>query len=141
MSSAVALGIDPVELRLRTSRSHDESGLPFSEHARRGRYQVGAERFGWSTESGAALDGDGGCYRLGMATATYPMYCVPASPAALLVALMASPRLRVPANDMGPGTWTVNDQVAADALGLPLEAGEIRAARQRCPGRPRMAAR
>src|SRR3546814_13055432 len=45
---AVALQIDPVELRLRNEPEHDEgNGLPFSSRHLRECLQQGAERFGW----------------------------------------------------------------------------------------------
>ena len=44
-----ALGLDPVQLRLRNdARSHPQSGLPWSSRAMGECYAVGAERFGWS---------------------------------------------------------------------------------------------
>jgi xanthine dehydrogenase YagR molybdenum-binding subunit len=46
---AVALGIDPIELRLRNYAETDpESGKPWSSKALRACYAQGAERFGWS---------------------------------------------------------------------------------------------
>jgi xanthine dehydrogenase YagR molybdenum-binding subunit len=46
---AHALGLDPIELRLRNYAEDDpERGLPFSSKALRECYRVGAERFGWS---------------------------------------------------------------------------------------------
>src|SRR5437870_10189386 len=46
---AVALNIDPVELRLRNEPEQDEfKKLPFSSRSTRECYRVGAERFGWS---------------------------------------------------------------------------------------------
>src|SRR5207244_13086886 len=44
-----ALGIDPIELRLRNyAEVHPGSGRPWSSKALRECYRVGAERFGWA---------------------------------------------------------------------------------------------
>ena len=46
---AVALNIDPVELRLRNEPEQDEfKQLPFSSRSTRECYKLAAERFGWS---------------------------------------------------------------------------------------------
>ena len=56
-----ALGIDPLELRLRNyAEAHPQSGLPWSSKALRECYKDGAERFGWSTArppAGSMRDG------------------------------------------------------------------------------------
>src|SRR4051812_21527953 len=120
---AVALNMDPVELRLRNEPQQDEfKELPFSSRSTRECYRAAAERFGWgrrnpqprSTRDGRRLIG------WGMAAATYPMNYAPAS-------ARAPPPPDGPAevasaaSDMGPGTWTSMTQVAADTLGLPIE--------------------
>src|ERR687883_91445 len=84
---AVALKLDPVELRLRNEPERDEfKKLPFSSRSTRECYRVAAERFGWSRrtpEPRSMRDG-----RLlvgwGMASATYPMHYAPASAMARL---------------------------------------------------------
>src|SRR5207244_3027724 len=54
----------------------------------------------------------------GMATATWPTLRLPAT---VLVRVLAdgSAQVRTAASDIGPGTYTVMTQIAADALGLP----------------------
>jgi len=72
---AVALGLDPVELRLRNEPEQDEfRKLPFSSRATRECYRVGAERFGWSRRSPEPRSMRDGRWLLGwgMAGATYP---------------------------------------------------------------------
>src|SRR5947207_844048 len=56
----------------------------------------------------------------GMATATYPMNYAPASAMARLLP-DGTAEVTSAASDMGPGTWTSMTQVAAEALGLPIE--------------------
>jgi xanthine dehydrogenase YagR molybdenum-binding subunit len=120
---ATALEIDPVDLRLRNEPAIDEFlNLPFSSRSTRECYRVGAERFGWSGRDprpGAMRDGR---WRIGwgMATANYPMLFLPAAAMARLLP-DGTAEVSSAASDMGPGTWTSMTQVAADALGLPME--------------------
>jgi xanthine dehydrogenase YagR molybdenum-binding subunit len=120
---ASALRMDPVAFRLRNEPQQDEEKkLPFSSRATREAYRLGAERFGWDRRHaapGSMRDG-----RLlvgwGMASATYPMNFAPASARARLLP-DGTAEVTSAASDMGPGTWTSMTQVAADALGLPIE--------------------
>jgi xanthine dehydrogenase YagR molybdenum-binding subunit len=117
---AVALGIDPVELRVRNDTPNDpHTGVPFSSRSLRGCYELGAARFGWarrdprpnSMRDGRLLVG------WGVATATYPMLRYQASARARLLA-DGTAEVEAAASDMGPGTYTAMTQVAADTLGL-----------------------
>jgi len=120
---AVALGIDPVELRLRNEPQQDEfRKLPFSSRATREAYRLAAERFGWSRRSAAPRSMRDGRWLVGwgMATATYPMNFAPATARARLLP-DGTAEVSTAASDMGPGTWTSMTQVAAETLGLPLE--------------------
>jgi xanthine dehydrogenase YagR molybdenum-binding subunit len=72
---AVALRLDPVELRLRNEPAQDEfRKLPFSSRSTRECYRVGAERFGWSRRNSEPRSMRDGRWLLGwgMASATYP---------------------------------------------------------------------
>jgi xanthine dehydrogenase YagR molybdenum-binding subunit len=120
---AVALGIDPVALRLHNEPEIDEfKKLPFSSRATREAYRLAAENFGWSRRNPVPGSMHDGRWLIGwgMATATYPMNFAPASARARLlpdgIAEVSSA-----SSDMGPGTWTSMTQVAAEALGLPIE--------------------
>ncbi len=120
---AEALKLDPVELRLRNYADRDPTkDLPWSSNALRECYRQGAERFGWSrsaAEPGSMRDGRElvGC---GMATAIYHVARYPTSASATLFA-DGTVVVRCATTDMGPGTYTSATQVAADALGLPVE--------------------
>ena len=118
---AVELGIDPLELRLRNyAETHPQSGRPWSSKALRACYELGAERFGWarrtpeprSMRRGRLLVG------YGMASAFYGYVQAPCQARATLGADGVAV-VRSAATDIGPGTYTVITQVAADALGLP----------------------
>jgi xanthine dehydrogenase YagR molybdenum-binding subunit len=120
---AVALNIDPVELRLRNEPEQDEfKKLPFSSRSTRECYRVAAERFGWSRRSPEPRSMRDGRWLIGwgMATATYPMNYAPASAMARLLA-DGTAIVTSASSDMGPGTWTSMTQVAAETLGLPIE--------------------
>jgi xanthine dehydrogenase YagR molybdenum-binding subunit len=120
---AYALGIDPVELRLRNEPERDEErNLPFSSRSTRECYRVGAERFGWSRRNPKPRSMRDGRWLIGwgMAAATYRMLRNPAS-ARVRLAADGSAVVESAASDMGPGTYTSMTQVACDALGLPPE--------------------
>lgn len=121
---AHALGMDPVELRLKNYAEQDpESGRPWSSKSLRECYRVAAERFGWAKRirepahmrEGEVLIG------YGMASATYPTYRMPASASVRLSADAAAAvhaLVQTASQDLGTGTYTVMTQLAADALGL-----------------------
>ncbi|ANB10130.1 xanthine dehydrogenase [Streptomyces ambofaciens] len=120
---ACALGIDPVELRIRNEpETEPDSGKPFSSRNLVECLREGARRFGWeardprprSRAAGPLLVGSG------VAAATYPVLVSPCAASA-----RALPdggfRVRVNATDIGTGARTVCAQIAADALGVPLD--------------------
>src|SRR5437764_1049588 len=119
---AYALKMDPVELRLVNHADEDpDKRLPWSSKSLKECYQRAAEKVGWAKrkpEPRSMRDG-----RLlvgwGMATATWPTHRLPAT---VLVRVLAdgSAQVRTAASDIGPGTYTVMTQIAADALGLPV---------------------
>jgi len=120
---AVALGMDPVELRLKNYAEKDpESDKPWSSKSLRECYRVGAERFGWSKRSAKPRSMTDGRWLVGhgMATATYPARQTPASCVARILP-DGKALVRAGSQEIGCGTYTIMAQVAADALGLPVE--------------------
>lgn len=118
---ASELGIDPLELRLRNyAETHPQTGRPWSSKALRACYQQGAQRFGWARRSpeprsmrrGRLLVG------YGMASAYYGYVQQPCQ-ASVTLGTDGVAVVRSAATDIGPGTYTVITQVAADTLGLP----------------------
>ena len=135
---AVALNIDPVELRLRNEPEQDEfKKLPFSSRSTRECYRVAAERFGWSRRNPEPRSMRDGRWLIGwgMATATYPMNYAPASAMARLLP-DGTAEVMSAASDMGPGTWTSMTQVAAETLGLPIERVKFTLGDTRLPRAP-----
>jgi len=118
---AVALNMDPIELRLKNEPKVDPvKGLPWSSRSLVQCYRRGAELFGWDKRTpgvGSMRTDDGVLIGYGCATATYPSAMVPA---AAHVALSGDGKLRVrtSAHDVGTGAYTILGQVAADVLGV-----------------------
>ncbi|MBP5973847.1 xanthine dehydrogenase family protein molybdopterin-binding subunit [Brasilonema sp. CT11] len=120
---AYKLNIDPIELRLRNYAEVDPSkNLPWSSKSLRECYKVGAERFGWQKRNPKPRSMQDGNYLIGwgMATATYPTNRSPASAIAQIMA-DGTAVIRTGSQDIGTGTYTVMTQVAAEALGIPVE--------------------
>jgi xanthine dehydrogenase YagR molybdenum-binding subunit len=117
------LGMDPIELRvLNEPKVHPERGVPFSDRRMVECMREGARRFGWerrpkkpaSLRDGRWLVGYGmaGAIRMHFQGATTVKVRLGADGIAVV---------RTDMTDIGTGTYTVVSQVAADALGLPLE--------------------
>ena len=120
---AYMLEMDPIALRLKNHADADpESGKPWSSKSLKECYSLGADRFGWARRNPtprSMRDGDL-LVGMGMATATYPARRLPASAE---VCVYADGRVVVKAasHDLGTGTYTILTQLAADALGVPIE--------------------
>ncbi|MEV6227406.1 xanthine dehydrogenase family protein molybdopterin-binding subunit [Saccharopolyspora shandongensis] len=117
---AVALGMDPLEFRLRNyAENNPLLKLPWSSKALRECYLHGAERFGWSRRTpqpGSMRDGRW-LVGYGLAGVSYPFYQVPCQ-ARASVRRDGSAYVRSAATDIGTGTYTVMTQLAAELLGL-----------------------
>jgi xanthine dehydrogenase YagR molybdenum-binding subunit len=120
---AYALKLDPVELRVKNHAVRDEQeDKPFSSKSILECYRQGAQRFGWARRNpkiGAMRDRDH-LIGWGMASATYPAKM---SPSSAIARMKADGILNVQAGtqDIGTGTYTIMTQIAADALGVPVE--------------------
>jgi xanthine dehydrogenase YagR molybdenum-binding subunit len=120
---AYAAKLDPLELRLRNYAETDPSnGNPFSSKSLRECYRLGAERFGWANRPATprSRTDAGMLVGYGMATATYPSHRSAAA-ANARIAADGSAQVFSGTQDLGTGSYTVFAQVAADALGLPVE--------------------
>ncbi|MGQ4489581.1 xanthine dehydrogenase family protein molybdopterin-binding subunit [Streptomyces sp. SAS_281] len=120
---AAELGVDPVELRLRNDPADEpDSGKPFSSRGLAACLREGAERFGWAGRDPAPGVRREGALLLGtgVASATYPVYAS-ASHASAHAAPDGTYRVAVNATDIGTGARTVLAQIAAEALGAPLD--------------------
>ncbi len=120
---AVALKVDPVELRLRYYSDRDQTDdLPFTSKKLRECYEQGAKAFGWdqrkaeprSMRDGSELVG------WGMATGVWEALQMKTTVRVVLTA-NGHAEVSCATSDIGTGTYTIMAQVAADMLGVPLE--------------------
>ncbi|MEO5814502.1 MAG: xanthine dehydrogenase family protein molybdopterin-binding subunit [Gemmatimonadaceae bacterium] len=138
---AVALNMDPLALRLKNYAEKDpDSGHPWSSKSLRECYRVASEKFGWSTriaKPGSMRDGNV-MIGYGMATATYPTNRQKASAIVYLTEQNGKVHalVQTATQDIGTGTYTVMTQVAADALGLPVEQVRFELGDSRMPPSP-----
>jgi xanthine dehydrogenase YagR molybdenum-binding subunit len=120
---AVAVGLDPIELRLRNEPAVDpETGHPFSSRGLVACLREGAKHFGWQHRDPQPRKRRDGHWLIGtgVASSTYPVYQLPAA-ALVRVDRAEHYRVSIAASDIGTGAWTVLTQIAADALEVPLE--------------------
>jgi xanthine dehydrogenase YagR molybdenum-binding subunit len=125
---AYAAAVDPLALRLTNyAERNGNEDKPYSSKELRQCYEQGAERFGWSRRSMEPRSMRDGNQLIGwgMATGVWEAMQMPASakacmgPDGRLVVSSATA-------DIGTGTYTVMTQIAAAAMGLPLERVEFR---------------
>jgi len=135
---AVALKLDPLELRLRCYSDRDQiRDRPYSSKSLRDCYRQGAEAFGWDKrlpEPRSMRDGNE-LVGWGMATGIWDALQVPI---AVRIVLSANGHAEVSCatSDIGTGTYTIMTQVAADMLGLPLDSVTIKLGDSTLPQSP-----
>ena len=118
---AYATGVDPVTIRLLNDTDIDpESGRPFSTRAMRKCLIEGGARFGWEKRTPEPRSMRDGRYLIGqgMAGAIYTHWRWPAQARVTLVR-DGSALVEAGTHDLGTGTYTVLQQIAAETLGLP----------------------
>jgi xanthine dehydrogenase YagR molybdenum-binding subunit len=120
---AYALRMDPLELRLKNYAEHDPTdGKPFSSKKLRECYERGVEQFGWSRrrhEPRSMRDGRE-LIGYGMATALFSAFRQP-SRARISIDRQGFVLVETSTQEIGTGTRTVLPQIAAQALGIPIE--------------------
>jgi xanthine dehydrogenase YagR molybdenum-binding subunit len=125
---AEKLGMDPVELRIRNDPEVDpETKKPWSSRHLVECLREGAERFGWSERDprpGMRREGRW-LVGTGVASSVYPTFRQAQSTATIR---FENGRYvaEIGAADLGTGAWTVLPQIAADALGVPVEGVDVR---------------
>ncbi|MFG2828562.1 xanthine dehydrogenase family protein molybdopterin-binding subunit [Streptomyces sp. NPDC048434] len=132
---ADALGMDPVELRIRNEPAVDpERDVPYSDRHLVDCLREGARRFGWegrpatpaSVREGRRLVG------YGMAAAIRGHFQGPTTVRVRLAA-DGTAVVQTDMTDIGTGTYTILTQVAADGLGLPPDRVRIELGRSGFP--------
>jgi xanthine dehydrogenase YagR molybdenum-binding subunit len=135
---AYAAKIDPLELRLINYSEEDQlERRPYGSKELRECYRQGAERFGWSRrdpQPRAMRDGNE-LVGWGMATGIWEAMQVPASARAVLTA-NGSAEIASATADIGPGTYTMMAQIAAELLGLPLDSVTVKLGDSALPEAP-----
>ena len=120
---AVALKLDPVELRLRCYSDRDQNNdLPYTSKQLKECYRKGAEAFGWAKrtpEPRSMRDGTD-LVGWGMATGVWEALQMPMGNRIVLTA-NGHAEVSCATSDIGTGTYTIMAQVASDALGLPID--------------------
>jgi xanthine dehydrogenase YagR molybdenum-binding subunit len=122
---AYEVGLDPVDLRVRNRSAVDARGNAWSSDGLEECLRLGAERFGWAERDPAPRSRRDGDWLLGsgMAAAAYPVpLFMPAQRAHARVYADGSAVVQAAAQEFGTGATTVMTQVAADGLGVALEA-------------------
>lgn len=135
---AVALKLDPVELRLRCYSDKDQNeDIPYTSKALRDCYRQGAEAFGWSgrkAEPRSMRDGSE-LIGWGMATGVWEALQMPTA-ARIVLGANGHAEVSCAASDIGTGTYTIVAQVAADTLGLPIESITVKLGDSTLPQAP-----
>ena len=120
---AYAAKIDPLALRLTNYSDKDQiEDRPYSSKQLRECYRQGAERFGWSNRNPqprSMKDGND-LVGWGVATGVWEAMQMKASARAVLTA-NGSVEIASATADIGPGTYTMMTQLAAEMLGVPLD--------------------
>jgi xanthine dehydrogenase YagR molybdenum-binding subunit len=132
---AYATGVDPVAQRLLNDTEIDpHSGRPFSTRALSKCLTEGAARFGWDKRTPEPRSMRDGRYFIGqgVAAAIYTHWRWPAK-ARVTLNRDGTALVETGSHDLGTGTYTVMQQVAADALGLAPEKVTVRLGDTRLP--------
>jgi len=128
---AAALGMDPLELRLKNyAERHQDMQRPYARKLLREAYEIGAERIGWATRDAEARrypKGRDGTLRRGVGMASQLWGGDGGPPAQAQAKLLpdGTAVIITGTQDIGTGTRTVLAQIAAEELGLPLEAVRV----------------
>ncbi|HTT19729.1 MAG TPA: xanthine dehydrogenase family protein molybdopterin-binding subunit [Candidatus Sulfotelmatobacter sp.] len=128
-------GVDPVTLRLLNDTDIDpHTQRPFSSRAMRKCLMEGAARFGWEKRTPEPRSMRDGRYLIGqgMAGAIYTHWRWPAQ-ARVTLRADGSALVEAGTHDLGTGTYTVLQQVAADTLGVLPEKVVVRIGDTRLP--------
>ncbi len=135
---AYELSIDPLDLRLANYTERDENeGKPFTSKQLRACYKEGAERFGWSKRNPVPRSMKEGRELIGWGMATGAWEALHMKTAARAT-LKPGPTLEVASatSDIGTGTYTIMAQIAAETLGLPIEAVSVKLGDSSLPKSP-----
>jgi xanthine dehydrogenase YagR molybdenum-binding subunit len=135
---AYAAKLDPVELRLRNYAERDDNeDKTITSKELRKCYEEGAARFGWSRRTPAPRSMREGRELIGWGMAT-GVWEAQYQKTAARATMFPDGRLEIACatSDIGTGTYTVLAQIAADALGIPIERVTVKLADSSLPKSP-----
>jgi xanthine dehydrogenase YagR molybdenum-binding subunit len=135
---AIALELDPLELRLRCYSDRDQNeNVPYTSKQLRECYREGAQAFGWDKRTPTPRSMRDGSELIGWGMAT-GIWEALQMPIAVRIGLTANGHAEVSCatSDIGTGTYTIMTQVAADMLGLPLDSVTIKLGDSTLPQSP-----
>jgi xanthine dehydrogenase YagR molybdenum-binding subunit len=132
---AYALDMDPVELRIRNEPAVDpERGVPFSDRRLVDCLREGARRFGWEQRPSRPATMRDGRWLVGYGMAAgIRMHFQAPQAARVRLERDGTAVVQMDLTDIGTGTYTIVTQVAADGLGLPIEAVRVELGRSELP--------
>jgi len=120
---AVALDMDPVELRRRNDTDREPiKNLPYTSRSLMQCFDAAAQAFGWEKRNptpGSMIDGDW-TIGWGCAATMYPTQMGPAT-ARVTLTPQGTAKVQTAAHDIGNGAYTVIALTASDKLGIALD--------------------
>lgn len=135
---AEKLGLDPIEFRKRNEPEVDpQDGLPFSSRKLVECMDEGARRFGWdkrNKQPGTRREGEW-LIGIGMSSASRKNM-IQQSSARVTLSPQGEALIETNMTDVGTGTYTILQQIAAEVLGLPLEKVSVRLGHSNDPDAP-----
>jgi xanthine dehydrogenase YagR molybdenum-binding subunit len=135
---AVALNLDPLELRLRCYSDRDQNqDIPYTSKKLRECYRQGAEAFGWNRRSSAPRSMRDGSELIGWGMATGVWEALQMKTAArITLSANGHAEIACATSDIGTGTYTIMAQVAAEMLGVPFDDVTVRLGDSTLPHSP-----
>jgi xanthine dehydrogenase YagR molybdenum-binding subunit len=124
---AVALNIDPVQLRLQNEPEKDEStGLPFSSRHFQECLTLGAQKFGWPERTPAvgSMHSDGSVLGWGVGACSWMAERFGCQ-ASVELKNDGTARVNCGTQDIGTGTYTILAQIVNAKTGIPLDRIEV----------------
>jgi CO/xanthine dehydrogenase Mo-binding subunit/aerobic-type carbon monoxide dehydrogenase small subunit (CoxS/CutS family) len=120
---AADLGLDPLALRLKNyAEISPARAIPYTRKELRQAYEIGADRIGWSTREQRCTQKGPWLRGWGMASQIWGGGGGPPASATAKLLPDGTAEVMVGVQDIGTGTKTILAQVAAQELGLPLDA-------------------
>ncbi len=135
---AIALKLDPLDLRLRCHSDLEQSrNVPYTSKQLRDCYSQGAAKFGWAKRNPAPRSMRDGTDLVGwgMATGIWEALQMPMA-ARIVLSGNGHAEISCATSDIGTGTYTIMAQLAAEMLGLPIDNVTVKLGDSTLPASP-----